>query len=105
MNNVKPHNDNQAIILNKILDERVRQDKKFGASPRGLDSNAWLIVLMEEVGEIARSIIESDSEEYEKELIQVAAVAIAALEDYYGGTQSKRLENVGCSIKYIGEQT
>ena len=64
----------------QIKEERDRQDDKFGAQ-RKLTQREWLAILMEEVGEIAESILERDDENYPVELIQVAAVCVAALED------------------------
>ncbi|KKN49302.1 hypothetical protein LCGC14_0644010 [marine sediment metagenome] len=67
-------------IWRRILDERVRQDEKFG-SQRKLSQETWLNILVEEVGEVAESILEHDDENYPVELVQVAAVCVAALED------------------------
>ncbi|KKM23123.1 hypothetical protein LCGC14_1618340 [marine sediment metagenome] len=72
----------QEDILQAIQDERDRQDAKWG-SQRHLSSKMWLTILMEEVGEVANSILEGDSVNYPTELVQVAAVAVAALENYY----------------------
>lgn len=73
----------QEWLLEELVKERVRQDAKFGAVPRHLRTEVWLTVLMEEVGEVARAILEGKEEDYTKELVQVAAVAIAACEDFY----------------------
>ncbi len=72
------------IILQRIQDERDRQDIKWGAQ-RHLAQETWLTILVEEVGEVAESILEGDPVGYSKELVQVAAVAVAALEGYYEG--------------------
>ncbi len=70
------------VILQAIQDERDRQDVKWGkASERKLSKRYWLTILMEEVGEVAEAILENDCENYPVELIQVAAVCVAALED------------------------
>lgn len=90
----------QNSILQEVIQERQRQDNKFGPSPRSLHSSVWLAVLLEELGEVARAILEGDSIGYKKELIQVSASAVAAVEDYQLGTQSMNLEDVGCGIKY-----
>ncbi len=66
-------------IWRRILDERVRQDEKFG-SQRKLSQETWLNILVEEVGEVAESILEADIGNYPVELVQVAAVCVAALE-------------------------
>lgn len=90
----------QNLILNSLTQERQRQDNKFGSSPRNLHSSVWILVLLEELGEVARAILENDSIGYPKELTQVGACAIAALEDYYLGKQALSIEDVGCGIKY-----
>ena len=69
-------------ILQAIQDERDRQDIKWGkATERNLDKKTWLTILTEEVGEVAESILERDDANYPVELVQVAAVCVAALED------------------------
>lgn len=65
--------------LNEVDQERDRQDRKWG-SQRHLDDRTWLTILVEEVGEIARASLEHDPEGLRKELVQVAAVAVAWME-------------------------
>jgi NTP pyrophosphatase (non-canonical NTP hydrolase) len=62
--------------------ERERQCEKWDTYRLGWqDSNEIkLAVLMEEVGEVARAILEGKELTLQEELIQVAAVAIAWLE-------------------------
>ena len=64
--------------LQDIMEERARQDRKWGEQNH--PNLYWLGILVEEVGESAKAIIEDDSENIEKELVQVAAVAVAWLE-------------------------
>lgn len=65
-----------------IEDERLRQDERWGPMPRDLTPEEWLAILVEEVGEVAKAIVDGASwAEYRRELIQVAAVAAAAAED------------------------
>lgn len=80
-----------------IIGERSRQDAKWGEQSH--DPFAWLVILVEEVGEAAKDALEArfhfDSppgagsaaefrehclQRYRTELIQVAAVAMAAAE-------------------------
>ncbi|KKK52118.1 hypothetical protein LCGC14_3108130 [marine sediment metagenome] len=71
-------------IIQAIRDERARQDLMWGAATeRNLSPQSWNTILMEEVGEVARASLEGDPVEYVEELVQVAAVAVAALEDHY----------------------
>ncbi|MCX6497178.1 MAG: hypothetical protein NTU93_00075 [Arthrobacter sp.] len=65
--------------------ERRRQLGKWGLQDHEL--TYWLGILMEEVGELARTIIEdADSEYIEKEAVQVAAIASALAQKlHYGG--------------------
>lgn len=95
-------------VLTKVFDERARQDEKWGEQNH--DSPYYYAILMEEVGEVARSIVELGAlrakkaagseggwdrdgdfmpidqaieyweENYRQELIEVAAVAVAMYE-------------------------
>jgi NTP pyrophosphatase (non-canonical NTP hydrolase) len=52
------------------------------------DPETWLTILTEEVGEIAKSVLDmkfndGDTNNYRDELVQVAAVCVAALESLY----------------------
>lgn len=70
----------QSDQIAKILRERRRQDDKWGAD-RNLFNESWLTILSEEVGEAAKAILETDFENLDKEVMQVAAVALAWLEN------------------------
>ncbi len=83
--------DGSTPILMKILQERERQDKKWGEQNH--NDLGWLAILIEEVGEVARCNCETSlttdlSDDYKEhwerhtdlELVQVAAVALAWLE-------------------------
>lgn len=59
--------------------ERRRQDAKWG-SQRSHLPRTWLPILMEEVGEVAKAMLERDRDGYVAELVQSAAVAVAAIE-------------------------
>lgn len=80
---------NQQKVFDEVKAERERQDKKFGiANSRNHAPYEWLMILSEEVGEANQAALEvhfgnkhASLNEYRKELIQVAAVAIAAIED------------------------
>ncbi|CAM3669676.1 hypothetical protein DESA109040_19265 [Deinococcus saxicola] len=80
-------------VLAEILAERQRQDAKWGGQDH--DPSTWLMVLAEEVGEANQAVLEMlfptydkraaergprTLAEYRQELIQVAAVAVAAIE-------------------------
>lgn len=64
----------RAGFIADVLRERTRQDEKWGEQNH--DDLYWLGILMEEVGELAQGIIEG-SPNYRKELVQIAAVAVA----------------------------
>lgn len=86
--------DPQSRIIFEILQERGRQDLKFGAD-RDYTNLEWMSVLTEEVGEAAQALNDvhfnphlTVKEHYDLlvktyriEMIQVAAVAIAAVEN------------------------
>ena len=67
-------------VFEDIRTERERQDTLWGVD-RELPPRTWLTILMEEVGEVAKATLDKDYEGYREELIQVAAVAVAALEN------------------------
>lgn len=78
-------------IVARVLAERQRQDAAWGpADRRGYAPETWLAVLTEEVGEVARAILERKPSDAAAELIQVAAVAIAALEAIEAGDATVR---------------
>lgn len=82
-----------ASVLNEVFREREKQDEKWGQQNHSPPD--WLMILGEEVGEANKAALESyfynkgprepeskdkDYSEYRKELIQVAAVAVAMVE-------------------------
>lgn len=72
---------NFSKILKDIEVERIRQDAKFGVTRR-LTPTEWLPILVEEVGEYATAICdESDYDDMRSELIQIAALAVAIIQD------------------------
>lgn len=64
--------------LDTILDERRRQDAKWGEQNH--DGAKWLLIATEELGEIAQSLLKADRANYVVEVKQLAAVALAWLE-------------------------
>lgn len=86
------------FVLQRVTKERNRQDELFGTQNH--DPVEWLPILMEEIGEASREALEyhfsfkngttsrfsqkraESLRRYEKELVQVAAVAIAMLESF-----------------------
>lgn len=72
-------------VLSKVFKERERQNDLWGTQRH--DWGTWLIILMEEVGEVAQAMQTerhwgkpSDKADLQKELIQAAAVAVAMAE-------------------------
>lgn len=65
-------------ILEEIKQERERQEAKWGEQNH--EPLLWNAILGEEFGEVSKSILERDTKNYREELIQVAAVAVAAIE-------------------------
>jgi len=81
-------------ICQEVRNERERQIDKWGDQQHS--PIEWLPILMEEVGEVSREVLENyyqkdfpkqiqtnpnDWQNYEKELIQVAAVVFSMLEN------------------------
>lgn len=80
----KLFSEHQQILID-VLDERQRQDDKFGIQ-RSQHPFLWNTILVEEVGEVAEASLDvefsnHDITHYRKELVEVAAVAIAAILD------------------------
>jgi hypothetical protein len=69
----------QVFATQDVLDERDRQDAKWG-SQRHLSDREWLTILTEEVGEAAKDILDQKHDGLKTEVTQVAAVALAWLE-------------------------
>ncbi len=76
----------QNKIFSQIAKERKVQEEKWGEQNH--NPFTWLSILMEEVGEASKAALEAEHgrfkylslDEYRKELIQVAAVAVAMIE-------------------------
>ena len=69
-------------VIEEVIRERERQNAKWGIQTH--NAGTWLSILMEEVGEASRATHphELSLENYRKELIHVAAVAVATVEDF-----------------------
>lgn len=72
-------------IILKVVEERIRQTKKYGVQRH--DFGTWLQILVEEVGEVAQAMQvgkawskDSDTNNLFTELIHVAAVAVSIAE-------------------------
>jgi NTP pyrophosphatase (non-canonical NTP hydrolase) len=68
-------------VFELINKERDKQDAKWGPLPRCLSDVVWLAILVEEVGECAQAVLKRDWVNLKVEIVQVATVAIAWLED------------------------
>ena len=92
MKGTKMKNPTTAVLA-EICSERFKQDEKWGVQSHLPDK--WMVILLEEVGEACKESLEAYSkviaEVYDKrksldrwrqEMIQVAAVAVAAVECY-----------------------
>ena len=67
----------RAELYAEIEAERQRQDAKHGPVHR---DRQMPVILMEEVGEAARAVLEDDPARLREELVQVAAVAVQWIE-------------------------
>lgn len=65
-------------IIAEIKKERRNQDKKWGKQNHGPEF--WMLILLEEIGEAAKAILEGAALGYRDEMIQAAAICIAAIE-------------------------
>lgn len=80
---VAPGQSATDAVLQEVHEERKSQDDKWGEQNHS--PLEWLSILTEEVGEVARGINNAhfggaSYDNYREELIQVAAVAAAAVE-------------------------
>lgn len=67
-----------ANVVDNVLEERRNQFVKWGDQEHSQDY--WLGILVEEVGEFAKAVIERDEAQMKTEGTQVAAVMMAILE-------------------------
>lgn len=79
-------------ILKDVQDERERQDRKWGGVPgvERRDDHTYAAVLTEEVGEACKAWLEREPMDLRAELIQVAAVAMAWVEELDNGGMETR---------------
>ena len=70
------------IFRNAVSEERQRQLEKWGEQFH--DDLKWLAILLEEVGEVAKAILENDGEQSIEELVQVVAVIETWIESLEG---------------------
>jgi len=68
----------QLAVIEDVLGERNKQDIKWGVQNH--TPLKWLVILGEEYGESCKAILEADTTAYREELVQTAAVALAAIE-------------------------
>lgn len=102
-------------VLSLVIQERARQEQlkkdgkfKHTCADVELGNHECLTILTEEVGEVARAIMEyeaqeGDDEEYQHiidELVQVAAVAIATVEGLY---ESERQDQVYGAMQEVND--
>ena len=74
-------------VLRMVRDERYRQDEKWGEQNHTPDR--WLAILGEEFGEACKGNLEGLQIKYVTELIEAAAVAVAAVESCWRQAQAK----------------
>lgn len=76
---IRPHGPYHDYAMDDVHRERIAQCYKWGKQTH--DDLRWLGILMEEVGELSKEIIEGKPDKVrQSELVQVAAVAVAWLE-------------------------
>ena len=70
----------RAKVLAAIDAERERQLEIWGDQHR--NSAVWGLILFEEVGEFAQAALEGRTDDAMEEVLQVAAICVAMLEDH-----------------------
>ena len=66
--------------LTDVMEERFRQDQKWGEQNH--QPSKWALILLEELGEVSKAILEHNDTQYRKEMVECCAVALAALESF-----------------------
>tara|TARA_R110002020_G_scaffold264803_1_gene479473 strand:+ start:290 stop:562 length:273 start_codon:yes stop_codon:yes gene_type:complete len=66
----------RATVLEHILAERERQDRKWGDQIENSDP-LWAVIALEEFGEVSREVYEKELGKAYIELIQLSAVCVA----------------------------
>ncbi len=81
-------------ILVEVSAERDRQDAKWGGEPgtERRDDHTYAAVIGEEFGEVCQAWIERDTSALRKELVQLAACAVAWVEELDNGGARTRPE-------------
>lgn len=69
----------QQMAIQEILQERAYQLAKWGDQQH--EDAWWVVIETEELGEAAKEVFDGKPDELKAEVIQVAAVALAWLED------------------------
>jgi NTP pyrophosphatase (non-canonical NTP hydrolase) len=64
--------------LAQVGNERMKQVMKWGMQDHSIEK--WVVILTEEVGELAKAVLEQDLDGVKKEAVQVAAVAAAIVQ-------------------------
>ncbi len=68
-------------IVELVREERAAQDAKWGTFFYARSDERWLAILVEEVGEVAQSMLKEEGDEHtEVELVQIAAVVFSWLQ-------------------------
>ena len=68
----------ETVALRNVIAERLAQDAEWGEQNHA--PIKWLAILAEEIGEAAKCALEGRGIKYRNEMVQVAAVAVAAVE-------------------------
>ena len=56
-------NDPKTDIFEEIIQERIRQDKKWGREFPGRRDSFWYAILLEEIGEVAETILKGQAKD------------------------------------------
>ena len=72
-------------IFSDIDNERSNQLEKWGDQRHS--SDRWVVILLEELGEASKASLEGQLENWREEIVQIGAVAVAALEDFDRNSQ------------------
>jgi len=78
--NERPHSSDRKSLVDRILEERRKYDGEYGPDVHH-SPGRWLSASMEELGEIARALHDGKMKNLPVEIVQLAALCLAWLED------------------------
>ena len=79
---VRANSSEQTVALAQVVEERVRQDRQWGGPDHDDDHKRkdWLGFIREHADRATKALQGKDLDEYRKQLVEIAALAVAGIE-------------------------